>query len=160
MAIATSTTITAVTGFNSTIAGKIDDHLTDAELECKRILTTSRTWDEPDGTEGDDNYKTVLDAESERYDEIVALGAGEKHYVALQRAEALMATYYALPFLNMRLTENGGLSRAVGIAEGQNDLMSNQEMEAYRRTVYGRAYELLRKLLRTTDAVETIVYTL
>jgi hypothetical protein len=160
MSIATSTTIQAVTGFNATIGSKIEDHLNEAEIECKRILSTSRTRGEATGTEGADNIRTVLDVERERYDEIVALGSSNKHYIALQRAEALLATYYALPFLNMRLTEEGGLMRAIGLVEGQRDLMSNMEMEAYRRSIYAQVYAILMKLLRVEDASEKIVYTL
>lgn len=162
MAIATTATIRTVSGFDEAAATKVADHLPEAVLEAKRLLTTSRSSAAATGSEvtGGVTYTSILDRITVRYDEIVALGSSDQHYIALQRAEALLAVYFALPYLNMRVTEKGGLARAIGLAEGVNDLMSNQELEAYRRSIYVLAHEALRMLVRDTDASEYIPYTL
>ena len=159
MAVASLRTIESVTGFSTDVGLKVVEHLPEAELECKRILSTRRTRGEVTGTEvtGGATYRTVMDVESERYDEIEALGSDDKHYEALQRAEALMAVYYALPTMNLRMTEAGGISLAIDV-EGTRSLMSQREMEAYRRSYYSQASEVLEKLYRYHEADEKVIY--
>lgn len=160
MPIADSTLIQTLTGWSATIGDKVANHLTEAEYKAKEVLSTNRTRGEASGTEGSDNYKTILDAESERYDEIAALGAGNKHYVALQRAEAKLAIYYALPFLNLRPTEKGGLTKALGNVEGGIDVMGTRELTDVRRELFAQSLETLKRLIRKSEADEKVVYTL
>lgn len=81
---------------------------------------------------------------SETYDEVKAEGAGQENFDNLQRAESYLSLYFALPFLNLRPTELGGLSKIIGYGEHQTEqLMGLGELKGYR----GRFYEMAIGLL-------------
>lgn len=153
MALANSQTIYEATGFDVAICEKIERFASRAALEAKRLLSSTRSEDEATGTEteGSATYTTRLDRIGVRYAEIEALGADNTLYQYLELAESLLAVYYALPALNLRITKEGGLATAIGLVEGQRDLMTQREMQAYRREFYRQARELLDDLRRDED---------
>lgn len=59
-----------------------------------------------------------------------AAGVGTPARAALDRAEAYFALAAAVPVLNLRATELGGLVRSVGYAESRNDLLSVADVAA------------------------------
>ena len=83
---------------------------------------------------------------SDGYDDIEAAGPGSDDFEALKEAESLIVAYIALPRLNLRLTEKGGLQRRTGVVDNENDLMSKAEMDAYREDWLGEANDLLAEI--------------
>ena len=83
---------------------------------------------------------------SDGYDDIVSKGAGNEDYEALQEAESLLFVYFALPRMNLRVTEKGGLQRRTGVVDNENDLMSYSEMNEYRSDAFGDAMDILEDI--------------
>lgn len=81
-----------------------------------------------------------------KYDEIAA-DTSHSFYSKAQKAESLLAYGLALPLLNMRVSEKGGLVKNTGFSESVNDIMSKRELDSYCRNLFARARNLLRKLL-------------
>ena len=91
---------------------------------------------------GDTKYNEVAASESHTY------------YSKVQKAESLLSYGLALPVLNMKLTEEGGLIKSTGFAESSNSIMGKWEMDSYSRNLFARARQLLRKLLLASTYVD------
>lgn len=80
--------------------------------------------------------------------EQVAGDQGDANYDPMQRAESYLCLYFALPFLNLRPTEIGGLVKTVGYGEMQTEqLMGLGELKAYQIKLYQMAIGLLERLI-------------
>lgn len=87
------------------------------------------------------------------YTTLSALPDADADRERADRAESALALYYAMPFLNLRWTEIGGLVRAVGFDQGRTELMSKRELDAYRGELYKEAMTLLSEwITEETDA--------
>ena len=80
-----------------------------------------------------------------------------------ERAESLLAVAEALPLLNLRVTEKGGLVDAVGWDASRAEMLSQREITRLTDSLRERAMLLVRRIeakLRTTDtpANETPLY--
>lgn len=81
-----------------------------------------------------------------KYNEIEA-DTSHIYYARLKRAETMLCYYFALPTLNQRQSQDGGLLRQVGISEATNVIMSTRELNSAARSVQSRARRLIRDLI-------------
>jgi len=95
-----------------------------------------------------------------KYTEIEA-DPSHTYYARLKRAETILCYYYALPTLNQRQSQDGGLLRQVGISEAVNVIMSTRELNDVARTTKARARRLIRDLLidKNSNIQRPIYYT-
>lgn len=70
--------------------------------------------------------------------------SNDENYPALRTAEAMLAVSYALPFINLRITDTGGLSKVIGM----NDLESREELISP-----GQVYRIQRRVKADADEI-------
>lgn len=87
------------------------------------------------------------------YDDLVDEDETAQGRLQAKRAEAMLSLSYALPFVNFRITESGGLSRLIGMTAGDSreELMSAQELKKYAVMIRSQAIELLQGLNPNED---------
>lgn len=138
------------------VKGSRDTDLANRILEAggylaERWLRRHLNADEDDIDDGtNDRYQDVIDNNTD----------GDVLYDSLVKAEALLATFYAIPRLQVRITKKGGLVRATGNVDQTVDLMSHNEMNAYRSQLKQDAQQLLEDVIEDEDEDANIVYTL
>ena len=66
-----------------------------------------------------------------------------KHHAAAEEAESLLVLYYALPVMNLSVQEDGEVIRSTGFDQSREELMSHDELEAYRTEIYQQAMTAL-----------------
>lgn len=118
---------------------------TAAEFSLYEAEQTIRQW------VGDEKYEDMLTAGS-----AAAYKTSESNreysdieYTNSVRAEAMLAFAYALPRMNMRITEKGGLVKMIGLDPmgNANMLMGKRELDAYARDIVSKARMLMRELI-------------
>lgn len=90
------------------------------------------------------------------YEALEAAAEGGEQYERRQRvvqAECLLAYADALPELNLRLTEKGGLVRSTGYGESRQSLMSKRELDDYRLDLTAQAKALISDLILASNGV-------
>ncbi|NBC16713.1 MAG: hypothetical protein GVY18_05265 [Bacteroidetes bacterium] len=138
MPIADATTIADHTGLEAAIANTAASHLGRAERDLRSVLGADRT-----------------DTSKSEYDRIVALGTGHDDYQALQEAESLLAVAYAMPFLNLRPTEKGGLVTAVGFDASRVELMRTFDARRLSRMIRQQAHGRIDYLIHSATVDES-----
>ncbi|APF20395.1 hypothetical protein Calab_1456 [Caldithrix abyssi DSM 13497] len=78
-----------------------------------------------------------------KYDELESASSGDQRDKAAQ-AESYLTAYYALPFLNLRVTEKGGFVMATGFEQSRNELMGKRELDGYRAGFFRQAMLLIK----------------
>lgn len=81
------------------------------------------------------------------YDDLSSRPAEDPDRERAAQAESLLAVYYGLPKLNLRVTKIGGIVKATGIDQTRNEIMSKNEMEKYRADFLGQALFLIDDLI-------------
>ncbi len=83
-----------------------------------------------------------------KYEEVEA-NTSHAYYTKVQKAESLLCYAYALPVLNMRVTEKGGVVKMIGLDQmgNANMLMGKRELDSYVRNLIARSRKLVRKLI-------------
>ena len=81
--------------------------------------------------------ETRREVGSDRYDEIVDAGGAE--LAQLAAAESAICAAIALPRLNLRPSERGGLIRSAGADQTRTEFMSLREAKAYAAEVRAQA---------------------
>lgn len=136
MALATLQNIIDFNGLSYEVAEKVQPYLYEASEKIREWI-------------GDQKYEDMvsagtaaafLTAESNRQ-------YADTEFSNTQRAEAILAFAYALPRLNMRLSEKGGLLKATGFAESINQIMGKRELDAYAHEIIARARLLMREMI-------------
>lgn len=90
------------------------------------------------------------------YDSLLASGDGTEGYSECEQAESLLALSFALPFINLRPTDRGGLSRIIGLdSQTSEEIMSAREMERYTGLMKQQAAALVAGLAPEVDADST-----
>lgn len=79
----------------------------------------------------------------ENYDDIDALPGANQDRQRADLAESLLTVFYALPHLNIRLTTQGGLVKAIGFEASRTEIMGKGELERLRGSYYSQAINLL-----------------
>ena len=79
------------------------------------------------------------------YDEVEAEATTETRRKELTRAEAMMALYFALPVLNMKVGPKGGIVTATGFGETKNSFLTIDQVEKLSQRFYEKAMELISK---------------
>ena len=98
--------------------------------------------------------RSVIGADT--YDSVHSTGSGTDHDKC-EQAESLLALSFALPLLNLRPTDRGGLSKAIGMAaENVEQLMSAREMERYAGIIRLQAIEIVADLVPEYDDEESL----
>ena len=87
---------------------------------------------------------------TDRYDAIVAAGGDD--LTALAAAESAICAAIALPRLNLRPSERGGLVRSAGADQTRTEFMSLREVKAYAAEIRMDAERALDEL-RSAEAV-------
>ena len=82
----------------------------------------------------------------EVYDEITARDTGDVDRQDLVTAEATLAYAYALTLLNLRVTDKGGLVRAIGWDQTRQELMTPYQVKRLQRELIESARALIRPL--------------
>jgi hypothetical protein len=79
-------------------------------------------------------------------------------YEALKQAEAMLAVSYALPYVNMRLTETGGLSKVIGMADmdSREELLTFNQIKMIQKELVSQANELTQHLIPTSEDPENV----
>jgi len=133
-------------------AGMYRDGKLDIELADRALTVAGRRAER----------KARSEITSNEYDDIVANKGGSKseEYADLQEAEGLLAAYYAMPALNLRITKKGGAVRRTGLVDNENDLMSYSEMDAYRETWFGAAVDIFEEIAPESSTEQDPVYAL
>lgn len=132
MPIADAPSIADFSGLEPAIANTAADHLHRAERDLRSVLGEDRT-----------------DSSKAEYDRIVALGPAHDDYQALREAESLMAVAKAMPFLNLRPTEKGGLVTAVGFDASRQELMRTYDAQRLARIIRQQAHSRIDYLIRS-----------
>ena len=120
MALATAQTIADVTGISS---GKLTAAATRATRASKQVRRRI--------TDDERLYEAL-------YQEIVDRGSGDDAYDLLEAAESLLALYYGLPFMNLYVTDIGGIIRESGHERDKRRTMSASELDVYRGEIYAQ----------------------
>jgi len=115
--------IIAHTGFPEDLGSKIVIHGDKAEKRLRALIS--------DDTYDDLSSRPAEDPDRER----------------AAQAESLLAVYFALPFLNLRITKTGGIVKTTGLEATQTELMSKGEMEKYRYNFLAQALLLIDDLI-------------
>jgi hypothetical protein len=83
---------------------------------------------------------------NEEYDRVAAIEEeGDEEVDDLTEALSLLCLVYALPTLNVRVTEKGGLVSAVGFEQSRTELMSQGALQKLQHSMRGQAHSLLRR---------------
>ena len=96
----------------------------------------------------------------ELYDELLEKEATDGPRTLVARAEALLCLHQALPFLNMRPTEKGGLIDEISGIETGARLVSPGRLEGYRRKIYNQAEALIEDALYEEGYESTVCHAL
>ena len=81
-----------------------------------------------------------------------ALESESDEETLVKQAESLMALAMALPQLNMRFSDLGGLSKIIGIpGENTEELMSFTQVKQYQEQLKKTAFELIEALVPELD---------
>lgn len=115
--------IIAHTGFPEELGQKLALHISKAEKRLRALIS--------DAT----------------YDELFSRPAEDPDRERAVQAESLLAVYFALPFLNLRITKTGGIVKATGMEATQTEIMSKNEMEKYRYNFLAQALLLIDDLI-------------
>ena len=125
MALATAATIADATGINVDFIS--DSRIEAASREMKRRID--------------------LAVYEGSYEEIEARAASDEAQKILIDGESLLAFHYALPFMNLYVTESGGIVRSSGPQEDRRDLMSQNELSAYRDEIAAQVDQSIKEVL-------------
>lgn len=104
--------------FPQDIQDKLTVHLKKAELRLRELIGDAK------------------------YDELNANSGSQRDQAA--QAESYLTAYYALPFLNLRVTKKGGFVMATGFEQSRNELMSKRELDGYRAGFFRQAMLLIK----------------
>lgn len=119
-------------GFPDYTVEKLQPHLPAAEKKLLELF-------------GSDLYQSLLDAPADdpiRQDAVLA--------------NAYLAGYYALPFLNLKPSELGGFTTQTGFEASLNTIMSKRELDDYRKSMYNTAMIFVQAALEAwNEAQET-----
>lgn len=79
-------------------------------------------------------------------------------YDALKQAEAMLAVSYALPYVNMRLTETGGLSKVIGMADmdSREELLTFGQIKQIQKELVSQANEITQHLIPVSEDEEIV----
>lgn len=89
------------------------------------------------------------------YDDIA--GGSDAKYEKLQRAESYLCLWAAIPFLNLRPTDTGGLSKIIGYGDQTHEkLMSKAELDSYRGRFYAEAVNVIDDIRPGLDGSEDV----
>ena len=151
----------AVWKYSFEAKSKVEDQTgngNDLEIQSGALTTWGRFGKALDLTGGDDEYATIshshtASSKTDNFTIACWVNTEPIRREQLREAEALLAAYYALPSLNLRMTKKGGLQRRTGLVENENDLMSQAEMDAYRQRWLSDALDTL-ETLAPSDSVE------
>lgn len=145
MGLATVADIETINDLEYVVALKVSLRLYDAEQHIRRWIGDQKYEDMVTAGSAAD-YKT---AEADRT-------YADTEYTNARRAEAMLAYSMALPRLNMRLTNMGGLVRNLGTDPlgNTNMLMSKRELDSYAREIYQQARSLCREMIYSGNMTE------
>ena len=78
-----------------------------------------------------------------------AENTSDDNHETLKSAEAMLAVSYALPFVNLRVTETGGLTKVIGLndLESREELLTPRAVDRLRHQLKAEADELTAHLV-------------
>lgn len=115
--------IIAHTGFSEDLGQKLILHAGKAEKRLRALIS-------------DDTYE-----------ELSSRPAADPDRERVAQAESLLSVYFALPFLNLRITKTGGIIKTTGLEPTQTEIMNKTEMEKYRYNFLSQALLLIDDLI-------------
>lgn len=118
------------------VASKVEKYLNRAEQQMRRWI-------------GDEKYEDMLAVETAAAYKTAESNReyADTEYANVVEAESLVAFALALPRLNMRLQEKGGLVKSTGFAESMNSLMGKRELDSYVRDINAQAKLLVQEII-------------
>ena len=122
MAITTAQKIQEVCSLEQRVANKVEEYITDAEFKIRELITDAK-------------YEEIRDDSSHEY------------YERVQRAESVLAYYYALPFIALRHDGGGGFVTATGFNESRVNLGGNRFQAQVGARLMSRAKKMIRDLI-------------
>ena len=143
MAIADANSIAQYTGLDTALATKAASHVNRAAEDLRSLL--GRQLYSGLGAGADlIHIEEPFEDDTYEYDRIVALGAEDDDYKTLLEAESLLAVVYAGPFLNLRITERGGMVSATGFESTRVEYRSQNQVRQLQREMRQQAHALVR----------------
>lgn len=129
MPIADAISIALHSGLEAPVATKAAVRASSAERDARILI-------------GDEEYDRILElAPNSVSDDI------DEEYAVLLEAESLLCVAHALPTLNVRVSEKGGLVSEVGFEHTRAVLLSSNQVKAYQREFRQQAHSLLARFL-------------
>lgn len=133
MALTSEQKIKSHTGVSAHAAKRIEQFLDEAALLLQDLISKSL------------------------YEDLEAAPTNDEKKLIAERAESYLCVYAALPFLNLRFTDLGGLSKIIGFGDRSEELMSQYESAKYQAAIWSRVQNLVRQIVDENAADDNFI---